>query len=112
MAALICKGIILRRQTMKNTKSYAALHMLSFLYHFLAGGMLLLGLIGGGVTLFTPTYGYYGSSFNLVQGLTIIIPSILASISFAAFAQIIQVVLEMLENSRAQTRYLRHLTRQ
>jgi hypothetical protein len=104
---------------MNKPKTYRALQMLSTIYFIFAGLVFLVGIIIGGITAITPsvsldftTGGIVAGPPMVVPGIAVIVSTVFVAITLAASAQIVQVILEMLANSRAQTQYLRILAQQ
>lgn len=91
---------------------YRALQLLSGVYLIVAALILLGGLIGGGglIVANIGSSSRFASGFVL-NGFLILVASTVSAISMAAFAQLIEVILEMVENSRQQTRLLQYLAK-
>lgn len=101
----------------KPKNAYRALRIVSLGYIWAGFITLFLGIVGGGYTLVSSPRGisvngsFYSQGSNLGTGLAIIFGSVVTSLSFFAVGQIIQVVLEMVENSRHQSEMLERIAR-
>jgi uncharacterized membrane-anchored protein len=92
-------------------RKYNALKIVVSLYNFFGGlvffGSVLIGLWG---ISSTSTYSYfYGTT--VLSSITLMISGTIAGISMIATGQFIELMLEMVDNSRKQTHYLMILAR-
>ena len=97
---------------------YTALRALSWIYIIIAGLIFVGAILLGGLTIATPSveYNIYSGELErgapLVElGVSMILSGTVVSITLAAFGQLLQVIIEMLENSREQTKLLRVMAR-
>jgi len=97
---------------------YKALRTLSLIYLVLAGLVLTASVMYGGSKMIMPSVSYNYVTGSIEQsapavgaGIVILLSGVLTAITLAAFGQLLQIVLEMLENSREQTGYMRLLAR-
>lgn len=94
------------------SRKYRALEILSGVYIAVAALVFLGGLIvGGGAILTSIGSSSRFASSAITSGFFILVGSFVSAVSLAAFAQLIEVILEMLENSRQQTRLLQYLAK-
>ena len=99
---------------------YRALRIISRVYGFFGVTVLVLGTIAALLTAFTPSYGYsYYSGLNLWAGISLELGVLIAGIGLLAFAQLVQLLLDLEENTRSsaesqrdQVKLLKMLVRQ
>jgi hypothetical protein len=100
-----------------NGKSnYRALRIVSSIY-MIGGFLVLFGtiIIGGMTLLSTSTFTSFDGTSYTTGGLTVALPilfgGLMSALALFAVGQLIQVVLEMVENSRRQTSLLEFIAR-
>ncbi|QPC84602.1 hypothetical protein G4Y79_09560 [Phototrophicus methaneseepsis] len=99
-------------------RPYLALRILGALYLLSAALVLFVGVLSGiDIIMESADIYYFPGALVIgmptaILGFSVIFISFLISLGLAAFGQIIQVVLEILQNNRYQTKYLRVMTRQ
>jgi hypothetical protein len=94
-----------KKSTPKN--NYAALRIIVTLYMFIGALVFFGSVLFGRFTMIS--YSRFGS--NLGTGIGIILSGTVTAIGLIAFAQLIQVGLELVDNTRRQIQLLEHIAR-
>lgn len=101
----------------KAKKPYRALQIISMLYIGVGFIVMFLSIVGGAITLLSSSSSVYvngtlySTGSNVGVGLATIVGGLFTALGFFAVGQIIQVVLEMVENSRHQSEMLERVAR-